>query len=88
VAELGSLGDIERRMKSKALRIALGIIGVALLVWGAIHVIADVRENFHPFGSGTSGGFSLMIRLHWFAVGIAGALLCAWSLLVKSKKQA
>ena len=75
-------------MKLKALRIALGVIGAALLVWGAVHVVADVREDFHSFGSGTADGFSLTIRLHWAAVGIAGAVLCTWSLFFTSRRKA
>ena len=75
-------------MKSKALRISVAVIGVALLIWGSIHFATDIREHFHSFGGDTSAfGFSLKIRLHWLLVGIVGALLCVWSLFVKSKRK-
>jgi len=63
-------------MRRKLLRLALAVIGFALLVLGAVRVAAAFEEDFHRIGSGTTFGFSLVLPLHWVALTLVGAFAC------------
>jgi len=67
-------------MRTTILRVSLGVVGAALLVLGALQVAADVRDYLHTFGSLGSGGFSLIVRLHWVAISMVGTAALALSL--------
>jgi len=74
-------------MNSRVLRIVLAVGGAVLLALGLFHTAADIVGSFHSAGSSTSAqAFTLMIRVHWLVVALAGASLCVLSFFIGKKK--
>jgi hypothetical protein len=69
-------------MKSRGLRIALGVVGLAAVGLGVGHTIADVIESLHASGSSTAESVSLAFSVVWPGAAVVGAVLCAWSYLL------
>ena len=82
MAQLFSLGSIERFMKPETLKIVLIVVGVILLAVGLLNIVPDI---FRFIRSNTASS-TLMIRTHWILMVVCGALLCIVSLFVISKQ--
>jgi hypothetical protein len=74
-------------MRSRALRIVLAVVGVALLSLGLSHTAADILGSFHASGSSAlAEAITLMFRVHWLAAALAGAFLCVLSFILIKRK--
>ncbi len=74
-------------MKSRALRIVVGMVGLVLLALGGFYTATDILSSFHSDGSSSSAqSFTLMIRTHWVVAAFGGALLCVLSFFIGRRR--
>ena len=69
-------------MKSKILRIGLGVLGLAGLGLGVVRTIPQVVKSLHASASSNTVSVSLDVSFVWPAVAAAGVALCVWSYLL------
>ena len=82
MAQLFSLGSIERVMKPEALKIVLIVVGLILLAVGLLKIVPDILR----FIRSNTASSTLMIGTPWILMVVCGALLCIVGVFVKSKQ--
>ena len=82
VAQLSTLGSIERFIQAEALKIVMIMVGIILLAVGLLNIVPDVWRFIHSNTASTT----LMIRTHWILMVVCGALLCIVGFFVRSKQ--
>ena len=78
MAQLFSLGIIERFMQTKIVLIAVGAI---LLALGLLNTVPDIWR----FVRSNAASETLMIKNYWVLAAIVGALLCVIRLFIGKK---
>jgi len=82
VAQLSTLGSIERFMKPETFKIVLIVVGVILLAVGLLNTVPDILR----FIRSNTASSTLMIRTHWILMVICGAVLCVAGFFVRSEQ--
>ena len=78
MAQLFSLGSIERFMQTKIVLITVGVI---LLALGLLNTVPDILRLIRSNASTET----LMVKNYWLLAAVIGALLCVISLFIGKK---